>query len=305
MAKKKTQNLVIPPQEKCYAFYDLTKKTLEIMASQRGISTLELKKYYSHTDQYCDFYDDLSEIPRIFAQMLFHVQNATMISNIVKFKDNYHFLKEITCNFVPNDFLKKYENVDSFVNALRYNENSNPNGLVWDSSKSENKDSIAKRFAKAAFACAEYLNGFSNEEAVLEKLKGVYEDAKNDEKKLINYFRSEIKSGFSIALTCDFLKEFNEYFEFLPKPDIHIKDAISALNGRVNYYHTESREIDLIKEVQKITELINNELKSKGEIEEITVYQLDRMIWLICSGKFFLHDDKYGKGAYIYEISKL
>ena len=90
MARKITQTLEVPTQETCYSFYILTKETLVSIASQRGIDPSDLERYYSHTDQYCEFYTDpnLSEKSKIFAQMLFHAQNATMISSIVKFKEN-------------------------------------------------------------------------------------------------------------------------------------------------------------------------------------------------------------------------
>ena len=45
--------------------------------------------------------------------------------------------------------------------------------------------------------------------------------------------------------------------------------------------------------MKSCTEEINNQLKLNGE-PEITVYWLDRMLYIICSGKFFLH----GKHSY-------
>ena len=202
------------------------------------------------------------------------------------------------------EFYKGEKGFLNFIKDLRYNEFSNPNGLKWDSSKSkeENKDAIAKRFAATAFYCAKYLSRFDTHADVLDDLKS--QNSKGT-KELINYFRGEIKSGFSIALTCDFLKEFDTEFEFLPKPDVHIKDVVGALTDKTdNYYHTEKREFELIEEMKKITNNINEELKKTSE-KEITVYQLDRMIWLVCSGKFFLHDSKYGKGSYINKIKEL
>lgn len=297
---------IIPNGQKCYKFYKLTEKTLKKMARSQGISTTELKKYYSHTDQYCDFYQDLSGIPRIFAQMLFHVQNATMISNIVKFEKNYTFLKKITKKFVPADFLAAYpgsNRIKNLLDDLKYDEVKNE-GLVWNSKNSEKRpDAVITRFAEAMFYCAEYLKDFSDAEEVFADLYLKYTN--NDIDGVISYFREEIKSGFSVALTCDFLKEFDTRFEFLPKPDVHIKDVVSALNGRDSrWYSTEIRELLLIKEMQKITEEINKELAKRNQ-QSITVYQLDRMIWLVCSGKFFIHIKVGAKDIYIAETKKL
>ena len=105
-----------------------------------------------------------------------------------------------------------------------------------------------------------------------------------------------------IALACDFLKELDTRFD-LPKPDIHIKDALCAYYGKEgNYYRTEKREYECIMEMQNLVCEINNELKKQNE-KTITVYQLDRMIWLICSNKFFL--DGKGKNSKEFYLSKL
>lgn len=280
-----------------FEFYQTTKTLLEQMANLKGITPSQLEQYYSHTDQYCHFYSDLSGISRIFAQMIFHMQNATMMSNIVKFNTNYTFLKNITCNFEAEDFLNRYTNkatrIGELVEDLRWNSATNT-GLKWDSTNSGKPDFMAKRLAQSMFECAEYLTNFNTHTEVLDDLKS---HATNSES-LIAYFNSKIRTGFSVALTCDFLKEFDTYFEFLPKPDVHIKDVVSALKTK-NYKY----DIDLVKEVQEITKNINLELTQKGE-QEITVYQLDRMIWLVCTNNFFIPGHPNGTIKQFY-ISKL
>jgi hypothetical protein len=280
-----------------FEFYHFTKSTLEKMADLRGITNVELKKYYSHTDHFCEFYNDLSDIPQVFAQMTFHMQNATMISNIVKFEKNYSLLKSVTFGFNPTDFLGHYSNattrINDFVNDLRWNPSINI-GLKWNSQKSTNKDAIAKRFAQSMFECAEYLSNFNTRQEVLNDLK-CHSTSTNS---LIHYFKSKINTGFSVALTCDFLKEFDTYFEFLPKPDIHIKNVIEALK-KCEY----KKDIDLVEEVQRITRNINVQLTAQGD-SPITVYQLDRMIWLVCTGNFFIPGHPNGTMKQVY-ISKL
>ena len=115
---------------------------------------------------------------------------------------------------------------------------------------------------------------------------------------LINYFNSKINTGFSVALSCDFLKEFDSGFEFLPKPDVHIKNVIEALKGR-----TYKNDIDLVIEVQTIVDNINAHLTAQGA-DPITVYQLDRMIWLVCTDNFFIPGHPNGTLTQVY-ISKL
>lgn len=282
-----------------YEFYIEAKKTLEAIARLKNISESELERYFAHTDKNCYFYKDLSGINRIFAQMLFHAQNATMISNIVKFDENYAFLKKVTFGFDPRAFLANYHGsdvVERIVEALR---KKNGEGLVWNSNKStKNKDGIAKRYAKSMLECAEYLVKFASAEEVLADL-----NAHNTSfEEVIAYFRSHIKSGFSVALTCDFLKEYDPIFD-LPKPDIHIKDVMIAKNGRKHgYYNNEKRELELVGEMIAMTKDINRELTAKGE-DSITVYQLDRMLWLICTERFFLHNERNNKQSFLKRCS--
>ena len=68
-------------------------------------------------------------------------------------------------------------------------------------------------------------------------------------------------------------------------------------------YNTESKEYECIAQMQELTEQINISLKSVGK-EEITVYQLDRMIWLVCTGYFFLDTKRSSKQRYIDQIQE-
>lgn len=281
-----------------YEFYIETKNTLEAMAKLKNISTNELERYYAHTDKYCYFYKDLEGINRVFAQMLFHAQNATMISNIVKFEKNYAFLKKITCGFNPESFLNKYNESDAIEKIVEDLRAKNGEGLIWNSDKStKHKDGIIKRYAKSMIECANYLKGFATDAAVLIDLKSHNKDFRS----IVSYFRSKIKNGFCVALTCDFLKEYNSAFD-LSKPDVHIKDIMAAKKFRhPNYYNNEKRELELVEEMIAITEDINNELESRGE-KSITVYQLDRMLWLVCTENFFLHNETNNKRSFLQRV---
>lgn len=280
-------------------FYTITKETLEKLALERGID--DLSCYYKLTDKLPEMpiakYTGMSQI---FAQLAFHAQNATMISSIVNFERNQNFLNKTLCNFNPEEFLKKYnkadreKNVKNIVEDLRFKNNE---GLKWDSSKSkpENKDSIVKRYANTLLDGALYLSQFKNRGDFLNDLLKHYKN--KDFRKLISYFRGKVKHGFSIALTCDFLKEFDLNFCDLAKPDIHIKDTLCVLNGyEDNYYSGAKKEFECIENMQSLVMEINENLPTA---EQITVYQLDRMIWLICSGRFFLHNTEDSKTQYL------
>ena len=155
-----------------------------------------------------------------------------------------------------------------------------------------------RRYAKTLIEAAAYINRFNSRDKFLEDLLKHYEN--KNYITLIAYFRKQITTGFSVALTCNFLKEFDRNFCDIAKPDIHIKDTLCALYGRkTNYYQTEKKELECIGEMQELTAEINKCLEKD---RQITVYQLDRMIWLICSRNFYLDNNKIDKDKYLKTI---
>jgi len=286
-----------------YDFYKLTKENLEKLAESNNISQEELKKYYSTSDQHLEFIKDLkrSETSKAFVQMILHAQNATMISSIVNFEKNKEFLKEVTCDFQPKSFLQKYANKDikCLAEDLRWTADKNK-GLKWSSTKSknDNKDQIVTRFAKTLLECAKFLSELNSKQEIINKLTA---NAHNTQT-LIKNFKSQIKTGFGIALTCDFLKEFDEQFNDLAKPDVHLIDVMTKLKKREeNYYNSDKSKIKLLDEMKEMAACINENLPDN---EKITVYQLDRMIWLVCTENFFLHK-KPVKEKYLNMIENL
>lgn len=269
-------------------FYRITCRTLEELARMRGVKDLE--KYYFLTD-YLAFpqLGSFREVEQAFMQIAFHGQNATMISNIVSFEKNYEALKTVLCDFNPHKFLETYsankrdENVSRLISAFR------EAGLTWNSGKStKSPDAIMRRYSNTLLDAAEYLIAFNCKSEIVQDLLVHYQNG--DTECLVKYFKEKIKSGFSVALTCDFLKEYAPEFSNLPKPDVHIMDTMRALLNRdKNYYAYDKGAYRCIKDLQNIVGEINCELKKTNE-REITVYQLDRMIWLICADKFFLDE---------------
>ena len=299
--------------EKALDFYKLTEKKLNDMAIRRGIK--DLKRYYSLTDfdrstRLGKLLSNLGDnsLSQVFAQMAFHAQNATLISNIVSFNSNIELLKAKLCNFDPKSLKKEYQNAMDIVEALRYNEDNNVCGLKWNSEKSRfgKRDSLMAGYAQALLDCAEYLCHFKDGNEVYNDLNVYGYIGNTDEEKtcnLIKYFQEKIPHRFSIALTCDFLKEFRKEFSFLCKPDVHIKDVLCALFGnKKGFYNTMRREYECVLEMQELVKCINAALSSN---ERITVYKLDRMIWLICSDKFFLDNTESAKESFLKSIKDL
>ena len=95
------------------------------------------------------------------------------------------------------------------------------------------------------------------------------------------YFLSRQVYGIAIALACDVLKELG--FVELIKPDVHIKDVFYALN----LVKTKNSDEAVVESALYLIELANE--ARRPDEPEITPFELDKIIWLCCSGRFYRH----------------
>ncbi len=88
--------------------------------------------------------------------------------------------------------------------------------------------------------------------------------------------------GFGFALSCDLLKEMG-YVKF-GKPDTHIKDIFIEL-GLLSYVSKSSSKADYFS-----LKIIERMAKSNNT----TPYAVDKLLWLIGSGNFYLDELEIG-----------
>lgn len=100
-----------------------------------------------------------------------------------------------------------------------------------------------------------------------------------------------------MALACDALKDLG--INQLVKPDVHIKDVFYALN-LVKEKHS---DVAVVEAALQLIELAN-EARPSSE-PEITPFELDKIIWLCCSGTFYKHPDIKISGKKIQLIFEL
>lgn len=271
-------------------FYKYLNDNLKKLCSLYNI--LNINDYFSLTDYQNPRIKSLSEVNQAFAQYILHAQNATIISSIVDFNKNFEFLKSTFCEFNPRKLLVKYEvlttkrniAIKRIIEDLRFNSDSQK-GLKWDVKKSEKPDTIITRFANSVIDGALYFNRFNSKQEIIDDFDSEY---KGNVKALISYTKKQFKHGFSVALCCDFLKELDSRFD-LPKPDVHLMDVMAEIKGRIPKYYEASEEkaYECIEDFLSLVE----QIKEDPSNSSLTAYKLDRIIWLCCTGDFFLEYD--------------
>lgn len=279
-------------------FYKLTNKTLNKIAKQYGIKNLS--QYYSHTDfnknnpLYAKCLSTIhNDLNRAFAQYAFHVQNSKgeRLSSIVKFIYNFKIINNICKDFDPKKFYETYNKYSDPIQSIV--EEFYKKGIKWIRNKNKKKE-VMYRYASRLWYGAQKFKKYPN----LEDMENHYADMFNKKRNIeefIEDFRNDVGMSIGVALACDFLKEFSTKFECIGKPDTHIIDAMNAFHKRDKELNNKYKYID---EMQEIV----NEVNKKNN--NITVYQLDRMIWLISTGDFFL-DYSVSKQKFIDDICKI
>ncbi len=86
-------------------------------------------------------------------------------------------------------------------------------------------------------------------------------------------------SGMGFALACDMLKELG-YLEY-PKPDVHLLQVFQALGL------SDGKPLDTFQAIIRMADIV-----SITKNEKITPYKVDKIFWLICSGRFYLESPK-------------
>ena len=202
--------------------------------------------------------DSLNDVFRI---MVGSLQDYNRMPNIIKYYERKEDFKEILFDYNYIEVLKNYTE-ESLLEEFkkRYSINN-----------VESKSNSFRRYSKSLLSASKFLSTF--------------EDI-NEFKKFIDGFTmneltayalplllsSEIY-GLGFALACNLLKDLG-YMNY-PKPDIHLKDVLSAIGFCKN------DDVDCFKTVIKIANECN-----------VTAYKIDKLVWVICSGNYHNHNIK-------------
>lgn len=219
------------------------------------------------------------------------LQNSGMMHNSIRFNESeerYNHIKKALCDFDAKKVLKKYSNWKDLYNALTHNGDLD-NGTQKDT---DDKKTNWGKYAKGLYYGIDFLENNGGNEKIKKLCDSPVNNAELEKKiKEIKCIEKHIY-GLGFALTCDWLKECG--CTWLAKPDIHIKIVCSAIaSGKEN---AEMTDIDIIKFVFNFSEEIQR------KYPDATAYKLDKIIWLICTGNFYLQKDKIGRDTILSKL---
>ena len=223
----------------------------------------------------------------IYKAFLESAQNVQMSPNVIGkaisgIKGNIDPLKEILFDFDPKKTCATYRgySADELFNKIKPRLRNPPR---------DGKSSLWLRYCKTILSSSIFLSQFKDHDEFYGFVDTYYDD-ENIRPFLPMLLSFEI-DGFGFALSCDLLKEMG-YVKF-GKPDTHIKDIFIAL-GLLSSVSKSSSKADYLS-----LKIIERMAKSNNT----TPYAVDKLLWLIGSGDFYL--DKLEVGSKKREFIKL
>jgi hypothetical protein len=226
----------------------------------------------SHYLDVADTADTPRPIEAIYFRMLVSAQNANMKANIIGGSiGGIENFGKVTFGFDPSRVLEEFgeDYLKLFAHARA---TLKPNGRLRSDTRS-----IWPSYCRTALAAALFLAQFKDGADFFEWANRFYRDPRS--MPVLPLLVSQEVFGMGYPLACDFLKDLG--FTGYGKPDIHIKRILLALGfveGGVSDYGAQKAIAHIAAD------------------SGMSSYSVDKLFWLIGSGKFYDHPELGKKG---------
>jgi hypothetical protein len=214
-------------------------------------------------------------LPGIFERILGSAQNANMRAGVIGGSiDGIDNLREVLCGFEPASIVQKYGSKwEPLLDQI--NERVHPRVRKG---KELNKKAIGlwPKYCKTILASAEFMSEFSSADDFYQWVDFFYKD-KRSRLALPLLLQNKIY-GIGLALACDFLKELG--YTGFGKPDVHLRNIFE----NIGMCPRDATDYQLFEAIIRVS-----------QNAAVTPYGVDKVFWLIGSGKYYLHDIKVGR----------
>ncbi len=202
----------------------------------------------------------------IFYNLCLSAQNRQMSTRVIgQSIESVENLRGILLDFNPHLVAKKYNSLEQLKLLGEIISELQPTGKIRDTKKS-----LWPQYCKSIIDSAHFLSTFENANQFHVWTKNFLSNPNS--KPALPLIISTNISGIGFALACDFLKNIG-YSEF-GKPDVHLKEIFRGC-GLIEKQSTLKEDFQTLKVVDLIAEANN-----------VSAFSVDRVFWLIGSGKF-------------------
>lgn len=223
-----------------------------------GMTERKLNRYFLSDEVGCKNVSD------IFERFIISAQNYQSMPNVIKFAERKEVVKKILYNYDLDKILKNWD-AESLYRHFR---------KMFKVSSADTRQNSWFKWSNSIIDSAKFLNEFNNVDK-FKQFVGLFKFNVHTRMALPLLISHKIK-GVGFALACDALKELGltEY----PKPDVHLLDIFSSLGLKAR------NEIAVFETIVKISE------KCRETDKSVTPYKIDKILWLICSGRYYHHN---------------
>lgn len=228
----------------------------------KKLNKMDLEKYFKGDNS------KFTSLKDVFIQIIRSAQNYQRMPNVIKFNERYKEIGKILNNY---DYLTiANTDVSEIYQTFR---------KEFNITTKDSKMNSWYKWSNSVVDAAKFINNFKDVEDFKKFIK-LYDYNAVTRISLPLLISSKI-SGIGFALACDILKELG-YLNY-PKPDTHIIDIFTQLGL------TDNNPINVFEAVVKMADDCLSVDKSA------TPYKVDKILWLISSGRFYLDNIKISR----------
>lgn len=198
---------------------------------------------------------------KILKRLFSSLQNYQSMNNDIGFdtkEDRKKIFKKILFDFDDAKILKRYKTYNDLLEVFIRE-------FDLDRSRFKRENNQWTKYSKAVLSASSFMSRFkdaSDFHRFIMRFK--YNDMTAA---ALPMLLSKEIYGLGFAIGCDFLKEIG--YDQYPKPDVHLMDVFSELDL------SERNEYSCYKAIIRMANCV-----------EETPFKVDKVLWLICSGKY-------------------
>lgn len=226
------------------------------------LSESDLQKYFIGDRR------DFASVQDIYEQFIHSAQNYQRMPNVIKYDQRREQIKDILAGFD----VQKIKDMDGEELYYKFRD-------VFRVTSKDTKQNSWRKWSRSVIDSARFMANFKD----ADDFRGfvVQFDYNRPTRMALPLLISTKISGIGFALACDTLKELG-YLSY-PKPDVHLIEVFCQLGL------SEEDPISVFEAIVEMAEVC------KEVDPESSPYKLDKIIWLICSGRFYLDDISVGR----------
>lgn len=248
---------------------------LREMAKQAKVKNLG--KYFSVEAKLDLCNNKATRLEDVFHRLIGSLQNRNMMPSVIQYwnEERNIIINSLLAEHVYPHLDKSLQQCPDSANNLYSLIRKELKEKAGESALDEKPSKLWQIWCKGILSAARFLGQFKDIEELHNCFARLYKDSRT--RSVLPAMLAMEIDGMQFTLACDFLKECGYDY---PKPDVHITDVFEEICGTRDTYQIYKKVIEY------------------AEALPITAFQLDKMIWLVCSGSFYQEGQKLDNGSY-------